>query len=100
MAVKRINVNGGQITLQFPEDVPRLHTMLNNITKRTEKAYQIITQENENQIDRDLRRYSAAEFEKMFGPGSCKKTFGTEFPSYKAFFEFTEKICDLVNTWY
>ncbi len=96
---KIINVRNGQIALNVPEDVSELYVMLNNISEKTMESARIITKRNEKLVDQKLREYSAAEFEKFFGKGSCKKVFGTELPSYKAFAEFSEKICNLVKTW-
>ena len=92
---KIINVRNGQIALNVPEDVSELYVMLNNISEKTMESAKIISQENEEKIDHDLRKYSAAEFERFFGEGTC----GTKYPSYKAFVEFSEKICNLVKTW-
>lgn len=97
--LKTINVRGGQLSLNLPEDLPALHNMLNNILKKTKHSARIITKRNEKLVDQKLREYSAAEFEKFFGKGSCEKVFGTNLPSYKAFAQFTEKITDLVNQW-
>lgn len=96
---KTINVRGGQLSLNFPEDLPTLHNMLNNILKKTKHSARIITKSNEKMVDQKLREYSAAEFEKFFGKGSCEKVFGTKLPSYRAFSEFTVKISDLINEW-
>lgn len=96
---KSINVRGGQIFLDIPEDIPALHNMLDNIFKKTKHSFRIITKRNEQQVDQELREYSAAEFEKFFGQGSCEKVFGTKLPSYKAFAEFTEKITNLIKQW-
>ena len=96
---KIINVRNGQIALNVPEDVSELYVMLNNISEKTMESAKIISQKNEEKIDHDLRKYSAAEFERFFGEGTCVKTFGTKYPSYKAFVEFSEKICNLVKTW-
>lgn len=85
--------------MNLPEDLPALHNMLNNILKKTKHSARIITKRNEKLVDQKLREYSAAEFEKFFGKGSCEKVFGTNLPSYKAFAQFTEKITDLVNQW-
>lgn len=97
--IKTINVRGGQLSLNLPEDLPALHNMLDNILKKTKHSARIITKRNEKLVDQKLREYSAAEFEKFFGKGSCEKVFGTKLPSYKAFAHFTEKITDLVNRW-
>lgn len=96
---KKIDVRGGQIFLNIPEDIPALHNMLDNILKKTKYSAKIITKSNEQQVDRKLREYSAAEFEKFFGEGSCEKVFGTEYPSFIAFSEFSEKITNLIKQW-
>lgn len=96
---KTVNVRGGQISLNFPEDLPALYNMLDNILKKTKYSTRIITKKNEKLVDQLLREYSAAEFEKFFGKGSCEKIFGTKLPSYKAFVEFTEKITNLMKQW-
>lgn len=85
--------------MNLPEELPALHNMLDNILKKTKHSARIITKRNEKLVDQKLREYSAAEFEKFFGKGSCEKVFGTKLPSYKAFAQFTEKITDLVNQW-
>ena len=85
--------------MNLPEDLPALHNMLDNILKKTKHSARIITKRNEKLVDQKLREYSAAEFEKFFGKGSCEKVFGTTLPSYRAFTRFTEKITDLVNQW-
>lgn len=97
--LKAIDVRGGQISLNFPEDLPALHNMLDNILKKTKYSARIITKKNEKLVDQLLREYSAAEFEKFFGKGSCEKVFGTKLPSYRAFSEFAVKISDLINEW-
>ena len=85
--------------MNFPGDLLALHNMMDNILKETKHSARIITKRNEKLVDQKLREYSAAEFEKFFGKGSCKKVSGTELPSYKAFAEFSEKICGLVESW-
>lgn len=97
--LKTINVRGGQLSLNFPEDLPALHNMLDNILKKTKHSARIITKSNEKLVDQKLREYSAVEFEKFFGKGSCEKVFGTKLPSYKAFAEFAEKITNLIKQW-
>lgn len=85
--------------MNFPEDLPALHNMLDNILNKTKHSARIITKSSEKLVDQKLREYSAAEFEKFFGRGSCEKVFGTKLPSYKAFAEFTEKIINLIKQW-
>lgn len=97
--LKTINVRGGQLSLNFPEDLPALHNMLDNILNKTKHSARIITKSSEKLVDQKLREYSAAEFEKFFGKGSCEKIFGTKLPSYKAFVEFTVKITNLMKQW-
>ena len=97
--LKTINVRGGQLSLNFPEDLPALHNMLDNILNKTKHSARIITKSSEKLVDQKLREYSAVEFEKFFGRGSCEKVFGTKLPSYKAFAEFTEKIINLIKQW-
>ena len=96
---KTINVRGGQLSLNLPEDLPALHNTLSNILKKTKHSARIITKSNEKMVDQKFREYSAAEFEKFFGEGSCEKVFGTKLPSFKAFAEFTEKISNLIKQW-
>ena len=85
--------------MNLPEDLPALHNMLDNILKKTKYSARIITKKNEKLVDQLLREYSAAEFEKFFGKGSCKKVFGTKSPSYKTFAEFADKISNLIKQW-
>lgn len=85
--------------MNLPEDLPALHNMLDNILKKTKYSARIITKKNEKLVDQLLREYSAAEFEKFFGKGSCEKVFGTTLPSYRVFSEFAVKISDLINEW-
>lgn len=75
---KSINVRGGQIFLDIPEDIPALHNMLDNIFKKTKHSFRIITKRNEQQVDQELREYSAAEFEKVFRARILRKGFWNE----------------------
>lgn len=85
--------------MNLPEDLPALHNMLDNILKKTKYSARIITKKNEKLVDQLLREYSAAEFEKFFGKGSCEKVFGTKLPSFKAFAKFADKISNLIKQW-
>lgn len=53
--LKIINVRGGQISLNIPEDIPALHDMLGSILKKTKHSFRIITKRNEQQAGQDLQ---------------------------------------------
>lgn len=99
MPRKLINVKKGQISFMVPEDIPALHQTAQNILNMIKIAQAKITKENEHEIDAGFRKNTSKEFEKMFGMGSCKKTFGTRFPSYIAYIEFFEKLNPLLDEW-
>ena len=44
-------------------------------------------------------RALAEKFERIFGRGACKKTFGTDIPSVPQFEEFWGKFEPLLNGW-
>ena len=88
--IKTINVRGGQLSLNLPEDLPALHNMLDNILKKTKHSARIITKRNEKLVEQKLRQYSATEFETFFGKESCAQAVGTKLTSYKEFAHFTK----------
>ena len=99
MSQKIINVRNGQLRFDIPEDIPKIHNSSIKIFELINSAKKEITAENEREIDMGLRKNTSREFEKCFGVNSCKKTFGTRFPSYKAYIEFFEKLNVLLDKW-
>ena len=99
MPQKIINVRNGQLRFSVPEDIPQIHNSSVKIFELINTAEKEITAENEHEIDMRLRKNTSREFEKCFGVNSCKKTFGTRFPSYKAYVEFFEKLNVLLDDW-
>lgn len=97
MAQKIINVRNGQLRFDIPRDIPKIHNASKKIFELINTAKKEITDENEHEIDMGLRKNTSREFEKCFGVNSCKKTFGTRFPSYKAYIEFFEKLNVLLD---
>lgn len=99
MPQKIINVRNGQLRFNIPEDIPKIHNSSKKILELINTAKKEITAKNEHEIDMGLRKNTSREFEKCFGVNSCKKTFGTRFPSYKAYVEFFEKLNVLLDRW-
>lgn len=99
MPQKTINVRNGQLRFNIPEDIPKIYDSSKKILELIHEAEKEITEESEHEIDMGLRKNTSREFEKCFGMNSCKKTFGTRFPSYKAYVEFFEKLNVLLDKW-
>lgn len=99
MSQKTISVKNGKLRFNFPEDIPKIYDTSKKISELINEAAKKITAENEHEIDMSLRKNTSREFEKCFGMNSCKKTFGTRFPSYRAYVEFFEKLSALLDEW-
>ena len=99
MPQKIINVKKRQLKFNVPEDTSQIYATCKKISDLICSAKEKITKENEHEVDLQLRKDTSREFEKCFGENSCKKTFGTRFPSYTAYVEFFEKLNILLEKW-
>lgn len=99
MPRKSIDVMGGRIYINWPENSEKFLKMYKRIHQHLSEANEKVRLENEKVIDSEFRKKAAKEFDGFFGKGSCIKVFGTERPSYKAFVQFIEKFEILTREW-
>lgn len=90
--VKRIKVEGGCITVN-------LITFLQVICDFEKTVEAIKPADGRETGEMEIRKILAGKFERIFGRGSCRKTFGTDIPSLAQISEFLDKLEPLLKGW-
>lgn len=93
--IKTIEVNGGYIQIDLLSSGKKLA----DFARTTSILADSLESGEGEAVTTGICKKLAEEFEKIFGRGACKKTFGTNSPRILQFAEFWDKFEPLLNGW-